>query len=69
MKKSKDYGCPSLKGNGKVPTCEDGTFESSIVSALVSDFLNNADKIGYKLTWFGDADNHGENLFDAFGKK
>lgn len=53
MKKSKDLGCPSLE-DIKASTCEDGTFEASIVGVIVSNFLNYGEKIAAELTLFGD---------------
>lgn len=68
MKKSKDLGCPSMK-DIKASTCEDGTFEASVVGAIVSNFLNNGEKIAAELTLFGDPLKRGEGLFDAIKKK
>lgn len=68
MKKSKDLGCPSLE-DIKASTCEDGTFEASVVGAIVSNFLNNGEKITAELTLYGDTLKRGEGLFDAIKKK
>lgn len=69
MEKSKDFVCPSLEGMPETPSCEDGTFEASIVGALVSDLLNNGEKIVAQLTHFGDSDKCGEGLFDLIKEK
>lgn len=53
----------------KASTCEDGTFEASIVGAIVFNFLNNGEKIAAELTLFGDPFKRGYGLFDAIKKK
>lgn len=66
MKKAnKKFACPSLKESFDIPSCEDGTFESAIVGAIVSDFSKKSEEIGICLTLFGDVDKKKEDMYNG----
>lgn len=48
----------------KASTCEDGTFEKSVINCLTTDFSNNVEKIGFKYLFSGDIGKNVNGVLD-----